>query len=79
MQATSSSRGLPDIYCSPAARRALQTPQHASRPDAGTSGYVNTGRLRRQLEPLPRQQLPSTVLLLPDLEGADPGGRLLAG
>src|SRR5206468_8235170 len=32
---------------------------------------------RRQPESLPRQQLPSAVLLLPDLKGADPGGRRL--
>src|SRR5881628_3928762 len=34
--------------------------------------------LCRQPEPLPRQQLPAAVLLLPDLKGADPGGSRLA-
>src|SRR3989442_1240963 len=34
--------------------------------------------LCRQSEPLPRQQLPGAVLLLPYLKGADLGGRLLA-
>src|SRR5262245_28003211 len=34
--------------------------------------------LCRQPESLPRYQLPAAVLLLPELEGADAGGRLLA-
>src|SRR5881628_2002435 len=34
--------------------------------------------LCRQPEPLPGQQLPAAVLLLPDLKGADPGGSRLA-
>src|SRR5262245_10954978 len=33
---------------------------------------------RRQREPLARQQLPVAVLLLPDLQYADPGRRRLA-
>src|SRR2546428_8703680 len=50
-------------------------PQRSSRP--GESRSAPHG-LCRQPEPLPRQQLPAAVLLLPDLKGADPGGSRLA-
>src|SRR4029453_3630423 len=41
-------------------------------------GGPSETNLCRQPEPLPREQLPAPVLLLPDLQRADPGGGLLA-
>src|SRR6266705_3824204 len=58
---------------------APHTPQRSSRPgEASSTKPWRSWGLCRQPEPLPRQQLPAAVLLLPDLKGADPGGSRLA-